>query len=113
MPTRQQQHQFHPLSCAAPHRHWPENAHLNCYAQVHGAPYEARIQRKFATGERVRVAERYVGGGYSEPHALTGALGHVTGQVGARVLVALDARDYEDDVEDFTAAALDPVPHAV
>lgn len=113
MPTQQQAHQTHPLSCTAPHRRWPENAHLNCYAQVHGASYEARIQRKFATGERVRVAERYVGGGFSEPHALTGALGRVTGQVGARVLVALDARDYEDDTEDFTAAALDPVPLAV
>lgn len=102
-----------PVSCSAPHRRWPENGHLECYAQVHGAPYEVRIRQKFAPGARVRVAGRYVAGGFTEPHSRSEELGTVTQQVGTRVSVALDARDYEDDVEDFTAAALDLVSRAV
>ena len=113
MQIPQQKPSAHPVSCSAPHRGWPENAPLECYAQVHGATYEERIRQKFAPGARVRVAGRYVAGGFTEPHGKSGELGTVTGQLGARVSVALHARDYEDDVEDFTAAALDLVPHAV
>ena len=113
MQIRQQKQSAHPVSCSAPHRGWPENAHLECYAHVHGATYEQRIRQKFEQGARVRVAGRYVAGGFTEPHSKSGELGTVTGQLGARVSVALDARDYEEDVEDFTAAALDLVPHAV
>ena len=113
MQIRQQHQRAHPASCTAPHRGWPENGHLECYAQVHGAPYEVRIRQKFAPGARVRVAGRYVAGGFTEPHSKSDELGTVTQQVGARVSVALDARDYDDDVEDFTAAALDLVSRAV
>jgi hypothetical protein len=113
MQIRQQNQSAHPVSCSAPHRHWPENAHLECYAQAHGATYEARIRQKFEPGARVCVAGRYVAGGFTEPHSKSGELGTVTQQVGARVSVALDARDYDDDVDDFTAAALDLVSRAV
>lgn len=113
MQIRQHEQQAHPPGCTAPHSKWPENAHLQCYAQVHGATHEARLQRTFAPGARVCVAGRYVAGGFTEPASRSGEKGTVTGQVGARVSVALDARDYEDDVEEFTAAALDLVPHAV
>ena len=113
MQIRQQTQLACPVSCSAPHRGWPENGHLECYALVHGAPYEVRIRQKFELGARVRVAGRYVAGGFTEPASRTGEKGTVTGQVGSRVSVALDARDYEDDVEEFTAAALDLVPHAV
>ena len=107
------QQQSHPLSCAAPHHRWPENAHLKCYLRVHGTPHHVRLQRTFAAGARVRVAGRYVAGGFTQSYRVSGELGSVVAQVGTRVSVALDARAYENDVEDFTAAALDLVPDAV
>ena len=113
MQIRQEKQRAHPAGCAAPHSKWPENDHLECYAQVHGATHEARLQRTFAPGERVCVAGRYVAGGFTEPQSKSGEKGTVIVQLGARVSVALDARDYEDDVEEFTAAALDLVPRAV
>ena len=113
MQNRQHEQQAHPASCAAPHSKWPENAHLQCYAQAHGSTHEARLQRTFAPGVPVVVAGRYVAGGFTEPASRTGEKGTVTAQVGSRVSVALNSRAYEDDVEEFTAAALDLVPHAV
>ena len=113
MQNRQYERKPHPAGCTAQHSKWPENAHLQCYEEVHGATHAARLMGSFAPGARVCVAGRYVAGGFTEPTRLSGQMGTVTGQVGTQVWVVLDARDFDDDVEELGAAALDLVPQAV